>query len=162
MPLIVKFICHLFESKFPAPWSIWLFSAISKYHVVVKDTSIPIGQHSLGFMAKKVFWQQRLPFPTYCATYDFSVVLRHIQNLGQNESLSLKKLSWKTVFLVAFSTLSRYGLVPHLTKMSFPNPFLSLFSLTVLLRVSSISVLGSVVHNGLDGATVELLDLEKV
>ena len=40
--------------------------------------------------------------------------------------------------------------------------FLSLFSLTVLLRVSSISILGSVVHEGLDGAAVELLDLEKV
>ena len=100
--------------------------------------------------------------PTYRATYDFSVVLRHIQNLGQNESLSLKKLSGKTVFLVAFSTLSRYGLVPHLTKMSFPNPFSSLFSLTVLLRVSSISVLGSVVYDSLDGASVKLFDHEKV
>ena len=116
------------------------FSAISKYHIVVKDTSIPIGQHSLGFMAKKVFWQQRPPIPRYRATYDVSVVLRHIENLGQNESLTLKKLSGKTAFLVVFSTLSRYGLVPHLTKMSFPSPFPSLFSLTVLLRMSSISV----------------------
>ena len=45
--------------------------------------------------------------------------------MGQNESLTLKKLSGKTAFLVAFSTLSRYGLVPHLTKMSFPNLFIS-------------------------------------
>ena len=76
--------------------------------------------------------------------------------------LTNKQLSEKTAFLVAFSTLFRYGLVPHLTKMSFPNLFISLFSLTVLLRVSSISVLGTVVHDGLDGAAVELLDLEKV
>ena len=82
--------------------------------------------------------------------------------MGENETLSNKQLSEKTAFLVAFSTLSRYGLVPHLTKMSFPNLFISLFSLTVLLRVSSISVLGTVVHEGMDGATVELLDLEKV
>ena len=105
-------------------------SAISKYHVVDKDTGIPIGQHSLVTMAKKAFWQQRPPIPRYCATYDVSVVLRHIENLGQNELLTLKQLSEKTAFLVVFSTLSRYRLVPHLTKMSFPNLFSSLFSLT--------------------------------
>ena len=105
--LIVKFIRHLFESKFSCSVVNTAVSAISKYHVVDKDTSIPIGQHSLGFMAKNVFWQQRLPFPTYRATYDFSVILRHIQNLGQNESLSLKMLSGKKVFLVVFSTLAR-------------------------------------------------------
>ena len=137
-------------------------SAISKYHIVDKDTGIPMGQHSVVSMAKKSFWQQRPPIPRYRATYDVSIILRHIENLGQNESLTLKKLSEKTAFLVAFSTLSRYGLVPHLTKISFPNPFLSLFSLTVLLRVSSISVLGSVVHDGLNGAVVEPLDLQKV
>ena len=74
--------------------------------------------------------------------------------MGENETLTLKQLSEKTAFLVVFSTLSRYGLVPHLTKMSFPNPFLSLFFLTAILRVSIISVVGSVVHDGLGGATV--------
>ena len=34
--------------------------------------------------------------------------------------------------------------------------------MTILLRVSSILVLGSVVHEGADGAAVKLLDLEKV
>ena len=46
--------------------------------------------------------------------------------------------------------------------MSFPNLFISVFSLTVLLRVSSISVFGTVVHESMDGAAVNLLDLEKV
>ncbi len=76
--------------------------------------------------------------------------------------LTNKQLSEKTAFLVAFLTLSRYCLVPHLTKMSFPKLFSSHFSLTVLLRVSSISVLGTVVHEGVDGTSVKLLDLEKV
>ena len=67
-------------------------SAISKYHVVDKDTGIPIGQHSLVSMAKKAFWQQRPPIPRYHATYNISVVLRHI--------------SEKTAFLVAFQTLN--------------------------------------------------------
>ena len=162
MTLIVKFICHLFESKVSNSVVSTAVSAISKYHVVEKDTGTPVGQHSLVIMAKKAFWQQKPPIPRYHATYDVSVILRYIESLGEIETLSNKQLSEKTAFLVAFSTLSRYGLVPHLTKMSFPNLFISLFSLTVLLRVSSILVLGSVVHDGLDGAAVELLDLEKV
>ena len=105
-----------------------------------KDTGISVGQHSLVITAKKAFWQLKPPIPRYHATYNVSVVLRYIESLGENENLSNKQLSEKTAFLVAFSTLSRYGLVPHLTKMSFPSPFLSLFSLTVLLRMSSISV----------------------
>ncbi len=104
-------------------------SAISKYHVVDKDSGTPIGQHSLVSMAKKAFWQQRPPIPRYRATYNITVILRHIENLGQNESLTLKQGSEKTAFLVAFSTLSRYGLVPHLTKMSFPSPFFVSFLL---------------------------------
>ena len=135
-------------------------SAISMYHVVDKDSGTPIGQHSLFPWPKKLFDNKDLQSTRYCAKYDIFVVLRHIENLGQNESLNLKQLSEKTVFLVACSILSRYGLVPHLTKMSFPNPFLSLFSFTVLLRVSSILVLASVVHYGLIGAAVELVDLE--
>ena len=82
--------------------------------------------------------------------------------MGQNETLTLKQLSEKTAFLVVFSTLSRYGLVPYLTKISPQILFSPLFSLTILLRVSSISVLESMVHNDLDRAAVELLDLEKV
>ena len=64
--------------------------------------------------------------------------------------------------MVAFSTLSRYCLVFTHVRNVLPKSFYSLFSLTVLLRVSSILVLGTVVHEGVDGATVKLLDLEKV
>ena len=35
-------------------------------------------------------------------------------------------------------------------------------SLIVLLRVSSLTVLGAGVHDGVDGAVVELVSLEKV
>merc|ERR1712240_600082 len=139
--LIVKYIRNLLESKYSISMVNTVCSAISKYHIVDKDTGIPIGQHSLVSIAKKAFWQQRPPIPRYCGTCDVAVILKHIKRMGENETLTLKQLSEKTVFLVAFSTLSRYGLVPHMTK----NPFLSLFSLTVLLRVSTISVMGLVV-----------------
>ena len=137
-------------------------SAISNYHIVDRNTGTQVGQHPLVTTAKKAFWQPKPLIPRYHGTYNITAVLRFIESMGENETLTLKQLSEKTAFLVAFSTLSRYGLVPNLTKMSFPNLFLSLFTLTVLLRVSSISVLGSVVHNGLDSAAVKLLYLEKV
>ncbi len=63
---------------------------------------------------------------------------------------------------MAFSTLSRYCLVSHLTLFAFPNFKYSLLSLTFLLRVSNLLVSGKVVHEGVDGATVKLIDLEKV
>ena len=136
--------------------------AISKYHRVDKDSGTPIGQHSLVSMANKAIWQQRPPIPRYRATYEISVVLRHIDNLGQNKSLTLKQLSEKTGFLLVFSTLSRYRLVPHLTKMSFPSPFFVSFLHDCPTQSEQLPVLGSVVHEGLDGATVKLLDLENI
>ena len=56
MPLIVKFIRDLFETKVFCSVVCMAVSAISKYHVVDKDTGIPEGQHSLVAMAKKTFW----------------------------------------------------------------------------------------------------------
>ena len=116
MPLIVKFICHLFEIN--VSWSVVLMavSANSKYHVVDKITGTPIGQHLLVTIAKKAFWQQRPPIPRYHGTYNVNIVLRFIENLGENETLTLKQLSEKIAFLVVFSTLSRYCLVSHLTE----------------------------------------------
>ena len=138
-------------------------SAISKYHVVDKITGTPIGQHPLVTTAKKAFWQQRPPIPQYHGTYNVTIVLRFIQSLDENETLTIRQLFEKRAFLVAFSTLSKYCLVLTLDQIVLPKTFsISPFSLTVLLRVSSISVLGIVVHNGLDGAAVELIDLEKV
>ncbi len=77
LPLILKFIRHLFEAN--VSWSMVLtaISAISKYHVVDKNTGTPVGQHSLVTMAKKAFWQQRPPIPKYHATYKVSVILRY-------------------------------------------------------------------------------------
>ena len=83
-------------------------SAISKYHIVDATTGRTIGNHPLVSTAKKSFWQLKPPIPRYHGTYDVSIILRFIENLGQNGTLTLKQLSEKTVFLVAFSTLSRY------------------------------------------------------
>ena len=89
-PLIVKFICHLFEAKVSCSVVMTALSAISKYHVVEKNTRTHVGQHSLVAMAKKAFWQQTPPIPKYHATYNISVVLRYIESLGENETLTHK------------------------------------------------------------------------
>lgn len=54
VPLIVKYIRNLFESKYSTSMVNMVCSAICKYHVVDKDSGIPIGQHSLVSMAKKL------------------------------------------------------------------------------------------------------------
>ena len=108
VPLIIKFIRHLFEMKVSCSVVSTAISAISKYHVVDKDTGIPVGQHSLVIMAKKAFWQQKPPIPRYHGTYNVTIILRFIESLGENETLTLKQLSEKKAFLVAFLTHSRY------------------------------------------------------
>ena len=129
LPLNVKFIRHLFETN--VSWSIVLTAilAISKYYVVDKNTGTLKGQHLLVTTTKKAFWQQRPPIPRYHGTYDVTIVLRFIESLGENETLTLKQLSEKTAFLVAFSTLSRYCLVSHLTESACPE--LLLFSFLI-------------------------------
>ena len=74
------------------------------------NTGNTIGQHPLVTTAKKAFWQLKPLIPRYHGTYNINIVLRFIENLGQNETLTLKQLSEKTAFLVAFLTLSRYCL----------------------------------------------------
>ena len=70
-------------------------SAISKYHII--GDSGP----------RKYFWQSKPPLPKYCGTWDMKIVLRFLEDLGENDSLSLKQLSEKTAFLIVFSTMAR-------------------------------------------------------
>ena len=108
LPLIVKFIQSLYEAGVSSSVVGTAVSAISKYHIVDPNTGLTTGKHPLVSTAKKAFWQLKPPIPKYPGTYDINIVLRYIEKMGQNETLTLKQLSEKTVFLVAFSTLSRY------------------------------------------------------
>ena len=108
LPLIVKFIRNLYEREKSAAVVGTAMSAISKYHIIDASTGLSIGKHPLVTTAKKAFWQLRPPIPRYRGTYDVTIVLRYIESLGQNADLTLKQLSEKAAFLVAFATLSRY------------------------------------------------------
>ena len=68
-------------------------SAISKYHVVDKDTGITIGQHSLVSMAKKAFWQQRPPLSQYYGTNNVKIVFSFRGKICKDKALSLRQLS---------------------------------------------------------------------
>ena len=137
-------------------------SAITKYHIVDKNTGNSIGQHPLVSTANRAFWQLRPPIPRYHGTYDINIKLRFIDDLGENETLTLKQLSKKTAFLVAFSTLSRYCLALTWATSAYLNIVLSLLFLTVLLRVSSVLVSGAGIHERSVQTAVELVSLEKV
>ena len=105
--IVVKFIVAMFKENLQYMTMNGAVSAISKHHVRL-PTGETIAHHPLVQQAKKAFWQQRPPLPRYCCTYDAGLVLKYLADLGENETLELKSLSRKTVFLIAFSTLSRY------------------------------------------------------
>ena len=108
LALIVKFNRSLYEASASSSVVGTAVSTISKYHIVDQNTGLTTGKHPLVSTAKKAFWQLKPPIPKYPGTYDVNIVLRYIEKMGQNETLTMKQLSEKTVFLVAFSTLSRY------------------------------------------------------
>ena len=106
--IVVKFIVAMFKENLQYMTMNGAVSAISKHHVRL-PTGETIAHHPLVQQAKKAFWQQRPPLPRYRCTYDAGLVLKYLADLGENETLELKKLTLKTAFLVAFSTLSRYS-----------------------------------------------------
>ena len=103
---IVKFIRHCFELGLTYFVMKNALSAISKYHIT-GDSGLTMGRHPLVCRARKAFWQNNPPLPRYRGTWDAKIVLRFLEDLGENDSLSLKMLSAKTAFLIAFSTIAR-------------------------------------------------------
>ena len=103
---IVKFIhhCHGLGLSYHVMKN--AISAISKYHIT-GDSGITMGRHPLVSRARTAFWQINPPLPRYRGTWDVKIVLRFLEDLGENDSLSLKQLSEKTVFLITFSTMAR-------------------------------------------------------
>ena len=103
---IVKFIrhCHGLGISYHVLRN--AISAISKYHIT-GDSGQTMGRHPLVCRARTAFWQTNPPLPKYRGTWDAKIVLRFLEDLGENDSLSLKQLTAKTAFLITFSTLAR-------------------------------------------------------
>ena len=80
-------------------------SAISSVHD--KVDGVDVGQHPIITRLLKGVYNDRPPLPRYTNTWDVQTVLNYIESLGCSEELSLKLLTYKTVFLLAITRPSR-------------------------------------------------------
>ena len=72
-----------------------------------KVDGVDVGQHLIITRLLKGVYNVRPLLPRYTDTWDVLAVLNYIETLGHSEDLSLKQLSFKTVFLLAITRLSR-------------------------------------------------------
>ena len=87
-------------------------SAISKFHAGVEGMNI--GEHPLVRKAVRAVFRLRPPLPKYVNTFDITNVFTYISNLPPNSDLSLTLLTYKTLFLLTASSLSRMSSVSRL------------------------------------------------
>ena len=102
---VVNFLAHLFMEGYSYNSLNSYRSAISSAHDQVEGYTV--GQHPLVTRLLKGAFNDRPPLPKYTSTWEVQVVLDYLQLLGENESLSLKQLTWKTVMLLALTRPSR-------------------------------------------------------
>ena len=103
--IIAKYIKYLFDSGCSYSSVNGARCAISKYHHGYNGVSA--GSHKLVSMAVKSVFKQRPPLPKYKTTYDITVVFSYLKSLPNNCDLSLKQLSYKALFLLTLSSISR-------------------------------------------------------
>ena len=103
---IVKFLRKKFDSGDSYRTICYYRSAISKFHAGLGGGE-NIGQHQLVKQAVKAAFRGRPPLPKYKRTYDISPVLTYIASLEPLHTLSLKQLTFKSLFLLSFASLSR-------------------------------------------------------
>ena len=84
-------------------------SAISKHHVGFDGVSA--GSHPIVCKAVKAVFRLRPPLPKYQTTFDIQMVFDYIKSLQPNPLLSLKLLTYKTLFLLTSSSISRVSSV---------------------------------------------------
>ena len=65
-----------------------------------------MGEHPLVSQAVKAVFRLRPPLPQYQSTFDIVLVLAYVQSLPTT-SIPLKLLSFKTLFLTIYSSISR-------------------------------------------------------
>ena len=70
--------------------------------------------HPMVSQAVKAVFRLRPPLPKYINTFDVSLVFTYIARLPTNEALTLKQLTFKTLFLLTSSTISRLSSVGRL------------------------------------------------
>ena len=130
--VLVKFVRHLHESGANYQTINHYRSAISKFHEGFQGQTA--GMHPLVKQAMKAAFRLNPPLPKYQHTFDIQNLLNYLKTWPPNENLSFKLLSYKTLILTIYSTLS---------------------------RVSSIAALGPTVTENRDHVVLHLHYLEK-
>ena len=110
--ILVKYIRHLYDNGAGYSTVNHHRSSIAKFHVGHGGDSI--GSHPLVSQAVKAVFRLRPPLPKYVATFDITKVFAYISSWPANENLTLKQLSYKTLFLLTSSTISRVSSITRL------------------------------------------------
>ena len=64
------------------------------------------GQNKIVCNAVKAVFRLIPPLPRYVATFDVTLVLDYLKSLPANPQLSLKLLTYKTLFLLTVASIS--------------------------------------------------------
>ena len=102
---VANFLAYLYKEGYQYSSVNAYRSAISSVHE--KIDGYTVGQHPLVCRLVKGVFHARPPLPRYSQTWDVQKVLNYIDTLGDNQTLSLKHLSWKVTMLLALSRPSR-------------------------------------------------------
>ena len=102
---VINFLAKLYEQGYQYRSLNSYRSAISSVHSEVDG--FPVGQHPLVSRMLKGVFNNRPPLPRYSTFWDVGVVIRHLKQLGTNDSLSLRDLTIKSVTLLALARPSR-------------------------------------------------------
>ena len=128
--VIGSFVQHLYETGASYSTVNSARSAISKYHHGFNG--VPAGQHSLVSQSVRAVFRLRPPIPKYSHTFDIVQVFDHLKSLPPNSELSLKLLTYKALFLLIASSLSRVSSVaqlgPHLLVYKVSAEFIIILS----------------------------------
>ena len=76
-------------------------SAISSVHEKVDGHDV--GKHPLVVLMLKEIYHDRPPLPRYTCTWNVQMVLNYLDSLRDNDTLSLKQLTWKVIMLLALT-----------------------------------------------------------
>ena len=111
--VIVKYLRAMFEKGSQYRTINFIRSSISKLHQGFG--LLPAGEHPYRKQACEAAFRLRPPFPKNKTTFRMKFVLEYVATiLGNNVLLTLKWLTRKTIFLIAFSSLSRVSTISRL------------------------------------------------
>lgn len=102
---VVAFLAELFSQGYQYQSLNCYHSAISSVHEKVDGNSI--GVHPAVTRLLKGAFHSRPPQPRYLSFWDVGTVISYLRNLGDNDSLNLRHLTFKTAMLLALTRPSR-------------------------------------------------------